>query len=474
MFDYFSPSSSPQSSPKEDAKRPLLGEEDPKTAKARRGTTFLTHGKSTQTLTSDEAECARGKFEFPTSQQLCALQVALSLGYVAYMLTSWMDTTMRQQILFPNCRDYWATHLMADWLIPGCVGSILVFWLFPIFCCMILLLYLYRDLLQTRIYYTMLAHQVHLDFTNVGFFHALSVRLMLIWCLLCLLMYPFAGVVTFYGFLQTLPFWIPVVSFGTMLYSQWDIEKRLVSVAKLVEVDVEWAANHINNSFFLRDYIAERAFHKVQKQFDKQKPPPQLETGEYIQAICAAAEEDHRNHLHDEVEHNRSLKQRAHITIFYAVSPWYWMRRFLYCNYLVDQRAKNFHFWFSIYFCFTCFLMTVLMILAVLTIITHLDLQGFIDAPPWMTLQKMAIVPLHPQCVDAKDSTGLIQMATGALRSTHRTFLQQFQAQDAVTEVNAALLAENSALQQQSEAQMAQIAALLAEVETLRAGAFST
>jgi hypothetical protein len=419
------------------------------------------------TLTSDEAECARGKFEFPTSQQLCFLQIALSFGYVAYMLTSWLDTSMRQRIIFPVCREYWGSHLMADWLIPGCIGSILMFWLFPIFCSMILLLYLYRDLLQTRIYYIMLAHQVHLDFTNVGFFNALSVRIMLIWCLLCLLMYPLAGVVTFYGFLQTLPFWIPVISFGTMLYSQWDIEKRLVSVAKLVEVDIEWAGNHVKNSFFLRDYIAERAFHKVRKEFDNQKPAPQLESGEYIQAICAAAEVDHRKHLHDEVEHDRTLKKRAHITIFYAVSPWYWMRQFLYCNYLVDHRAKNFHFWFSVYFAFTCFLTLFLTILTVATVITHFETQGLIEAPNWMTLHNLAIVPFNPNCME---NTGFIETATGALRGASNAFLQGFQVQRALGEENAALLAQNAALQQQSEAQMAQVAALLAEIATLKTG----
>lgn len=468
-----------------DSKRPLLAEEEghltPGTPKSsplsqpRRGRTFLTHGKSTQTLTSEEAECARGKFEFPTSRELCLIQIALCLGYCAYMLTSWLDTTMRQKLLFPVCKEYWRSSLMPELLITGCVGSILIFWLFPIFCCLILLLYLYRDLLQTRIYYIMLAHQVHLDFTNVSFFNAISVRVMLVWCALCLLMYPLSGTVTFYGFMQTLPFWIPVVSFGTMLYSQWDIEKRLVSVPKLVKTDVEWAGRHVRNSFFLRDYIAERVFHKVRKEFDKQKPPPQLQTGEYIQAICSAAEEDHRKHLHDEIAHDQDLKRRAHITIFYAVSPWYWMRQFLYCNYLVDIRAKNFHAWFQLYFCFTCLLALILSVFAVLTVITHLDAQDLISAPRWMTLQDVAIVPLNA-CTfkDDKDDsnivTGLVQMASGALRGTGSAFLGRFQAQGALQEENAALLAQNSALQRQSEAQMAQVAALLAEVATLRAG----
>merc|ERR1719161_1661722 len=283
------------------------------------------------------------KFDVPTSAQLVMTQILMTLGYMAYMMSSWLDTAMRHKELFPVCNEYWASsHFFLPLMSSACVSSILIYWTFPIFCCLVLLMFFYRDLLLTQMYYVMFAHQVHLDFRNISFFGAVSVRIMLSWCVLCVLMYPLTGTTGVHGILQTLPFWMPVISFGVMLYSTWDLEKRLVSVAKLVENDVEWAGNHVKNSFFLRDYIAEKALHQVRQVLDKQEPPPALQTGEYIQAICAAAEEDHRKHLHDEVEHDENLKRRSHITIFYAVSPWYWMRKFLYCNYLVDKRAKNF------------------------------------------------------------------------------------------------------------------------------------
>merc|ERR1719482_2289953 len=87
----------------------------------------------------------------------------------------------------------------------GCVGSIMIYWTFPLFCCQVLLLYFYRDLLQTRMYYMMFAHQVHLDFMNIPFFSALSVRMMLGWMLLSFAMYPLAGVVTFRGLARSSP-----------------------------------------------------------------------------------------------------------------------------------------------------------------------------------------------------------------------------------------------------------------------------
>merc|ERR1719217_860776 len=142
---------------------------------------------------------------------------------------------------------------------------------------------------------------------------------MVVWLVLCLAMYPLAGVTSWRAIALTLQFWLPVISFGALLYTQWDIEKRLVSVAKLVENDVEWAGNHVKASFFLRDYLAERAFQKVQKHLGKQKPAPVLSTGEYIFQIAYKAEELHEKHLQDESSHEKELQSKASTTIFHAI-----------------------------------------------------------------------------------------------------------------------------------------------------------
>merc|ERR1719265_995059 len=219
--------------------------------------------------------------------------------------------------------EYWiSSSFFSPLMASACISSILIYWTFPIFCCLVLLMYFYRDLLLTRLYYVMFVHQVHLDFRNISFLGAVSVRIMLSWCVLCLLMYPLTGTVGVHSILQTLPFWIPVMSFGAMLYAHWDLEKRLVSVAKLVENDVEWAGNHVKNSFFLRDYIAEKAFHQVRQVLDKQKPAPELSTGEYILQIAAEAEKLQNVKDHRQLKAlKKSLKRGASTTIFHAISP---------------------------------------------------------------------------------------------------------------------------------------------------------
>lgn len=350
----------------------------------------MIHGKSSNILEAEHVEemqkSGKKKYHAPTPCELSLMQVALSFGYTAYLITAWFSAATLHKVLFPVCSDYWASSgIFGPYLSVGCVFSIWVYWTFPILCCHILLLYFYRDLLQTRIYYVMFEYRVQLDFMNIGFFQAASVRLILLCFLATLLMYPLTGNLTFRSCLQTFPYWIPLASFIGMLYTQWDLETRLVSVAKLVEKDIEWAGRHIQESFFLRDYIAEEAFRRVAQELDKQKPAPSLSTGEYIVKIAEMAER-----MHEEVGSSKEekkawrteLKNKASKTVFHAVSPWYWGNRFLYSPYLVDDAAKNFHFWYRIYFLFTIVMNLLLLFVGVSTVLTILHHQGFITYLP--------------------------------------------------------------------------------------------
>ena len=297
-------------------------------------------------------------------------------------------------------------------------------------------------------YYEFFRHQVFIDFTNVSFLDALPVRLMLAWCVLCFAMYPLTGTTKLFGILQTLPFWFPLLSRFVLLYFQWDLEKRLVSVAKLVENDIEWASNHVKNSFFLRDYVAEEAFRKVQKHLDKQKPAPELTTGEYIFQIAYKAENLHEKHLHDESSHVSELQSKASTTIFHAISPWYWVNQFLYSPYLVDTRAQRFQFWFRIYVVFTIALMLILIFLSVSTILTLLSMQGVLPELPFNWIDWMAFGSSTSKQASFLTTSSDALRGPGFMQSSHTEIL--------------ALEAENKGLQ-------GEIAALLIENTYLKA-----
>eukprot|EP00746_Dinoflagellata_sp_MGD_P144280 gnl/MRDRNA2_/MRDRNA2_77033_c0_seq1.p1 gnl/MRDRNA2_/MRDRNA2_77033_c0~~gnl/MRDRNA2_/MRDRNA2_77033_c0_seq1.p1 ORF type:complete len:445 (+),score=45.88 gnl/MRDRNA2_/MRDRNA2_77033_c0_seq1:163-1497(+) len=421
-------------------KEPLLEHKQPLKAKK-----LMSHGSVDSIGHIESAgHIISDKFDEPTCSQLVITQIVMTLGYMAYMMSSWLDTTMRHKDLFPICSEYWASsHFFLPLMGGTCVSSILIYWTFPIFCCLVLLMYFYRDLLLTKMYYVMFVHQVHLDFRNVSFFGAVSVRIMLCWCVLCVLMYPLTGKVGVHGILQTLPFWMPVISFCAMLYSHWDLEKRLLSVAKLVENDVEWAGNHVKNSFFLRDYIAEKALHQVRDVLDQQIPAPQLSTGEYIVQIAAEAVKIQKVEDHRELKKlKKSLKKEHSTTIFHAISPRYWVYQFLYSPYLVDDSARDFHHWFRIYYWFTFVCMTLLVFFWLSTILTLFTMQKIVYLPPWLDFNWINwLASSGYQQQDYSKAFGFLQIFQGETQAYN---------------------AEISALQQQN-------AALLSEVASLKA-----
>merc|ERR1719281_2424367 len=97
-----------------------------------------------------------------------------------------------------------------------------------------------------------------------------------VWLVLATAIYPMTGNMTLHALMVTLPYWSPILSFSCMLIMTWDLERRLLSVAKLVEEDVEWANEHMVNSYFLKDFVAEAAFEHVHKRLKRTEPMPQI------------------------------------------------------------------------------------------------------------------------------------------------------------------------------------------------------
>lgn len=241
----------------------------------------------------------------------------------------------------------------------------------------------------------MFSHRVHLDFMNIGFFQAPMVILMLVWMALCVLMYPMTWAVTFPKIAVTLPFWIPVLSFGAMLFSQWDLETRLLSVSKFVESDVEWANTHMLESYFLRDYVAEAATHRVVKKLEAESSKPQLTMGEYIHMICNEAESMHN----DGEEPDEALASK---TLVSSWSSTYWVKLLVYSEYVVDAEYKKFHWWFAGYKVFTLVMVTFFLSLAFVTTVTHMHQQGVLPSSiltEWVHLDYVTILPYNPGSV---------------------------------------------------------------------------
>lgn len=371
--------------------------EQPHTTRSSQGSKTVRSGMGSA-LTSlvvtdeEEAEKIRHHFDYPEIHTLCFLQIGMSLGYIAYTTTAWLYVGSVRHELFPDCDHVWSEPLMR-W---GCEVSVLAFWTFPLFCCFFLLCFYFRDLLCTRLYYELLAHNVFLDFENVDFIDSSAVRVMLVWMIVALLMYPLSGVVFSWMKVKlTVSYWLPLLSFLGLLYASWDLESRLLSLSKYVEREFDQAKDHMSNSVFMRDHLCEYAFDDVQKHA---KSAQKIHTtGSYIRAIVKRAQglvgEVEEQELKDR-QKGRSVLHSRFLVVF---SSNYWVSRLLYCPMLDDYRAMRFRKWFKLYKGYTYILLIFLAYLMLATCVTHLHHQHILGTSwftVWFNVEHFLIIPV--------------------------------------------------------------------------------
>merc|ERR1719247_3959747 len=246
-------------------------------------------------------------------------------------MTSWFFLASRHRTLLPVCSAYWASWKVHGWwLAMGCSGSIFALWTFPLFCSLALLMQSYRDLLHERLYYEFLSRQLHIDFPNIPFSNEWSVRMLVVWVALGILTYPLAGLISLHGALRMVPFWVPILSFVLVYYMQWDLETRLVSVAKFVERDARWAVNHLDQAFFMKERFVIAASKHVNSTL---KGDVVLTMSEYIKMIAAEAVR-----MHEAGE----APPQPRRSVFHTWSPYYWASHILHSSNVKDQHVINF------------------------------------------------------------------------------------------------------------------------------------
>lgn len=391
--------------------KPLIGDVDgeifdPSSAPstARSESSYYKRKRQMQEIANEEeAEKVRHHFEYPSEAGLVIFQVCMSLGYCGYVVTSWLYIGAVRDEVLPNCSNVWP---YSHELQAVCDVSILAFWTFPIFCCIFLLIFFYRDLLSTRMYYEMLCHNVYLDMENVDFFKSRPVRILLFWMVLGMMMYPATGNFHLHGVKATLGYWIPIMSFLGMLYSTWDLETRLLSLAKYVEREFDDAKVHMHNSVFIRDYFCKKAFERVR---DTARKVDKIHTtGSYIKAIVKMAEKmATEKQWTGEVEAEIENEAAGYDSFFVAFSKKYWVADFLYCPALEDTRARKFRNWFRAYAVYTFLLMALFLYLFVATVVSHLHHQGVLESSLLTQMFKVdhfMVVPVGPS--HSKDVTG--------------------------------------------------------------------
>lgn len=372
------------------------------TPQKQRRPSHLTHKESAELLrreslvllTHEESAAARDHFEYPSARFLALTHIAHSLGYCGYTLTSWLFVSIQHKNIWPSCSARWGGLWSVESV--ACSASILVFWTFPLFLCLYNLAFSYQDLLKIRLYYEMFSHRVNIDYKNLSFWGSPGVWAIIAVTALSCSVYPMAGKLSLRDVFMTLPYWIPIVSFVCLLYSMWDTESRLLSVAKFVERDPEWATEHLADSYFITDFVAEASFNSIVRDMKEQFPSPKLTTGEFILEIAAEAERIITSSPRRQKAQLRKLSTTSVQNPLHAVFAKYWVRELLWSPFLVDPEAAQFHFWFSVYCIYSLVLAGFIVLLFALTVVDHLHEQSFLDdswLTRWFNLNYLNVVP---------------------------------------------------------------------------------
>jgi len=354
----------------------------------------------------EEQEEILERFQAPKVWMLVVLNTAMALGYSAYVLTSWSYATIMHQTMFPPCvfiplQDMdWST-----WYMPGCKIAVLAFWLLPLVSVFVVLGLFYRNCLQSQLYYTLASHRVHLDFADGAFFGSIS-----IWCLMAI---TFVGLTTYayydwsyntliYRIRFTIPYWIPIASFAGALWSAWDVEKQLVSLAKVVEKDLDWVKQEIPKTYLIRDYVARKAWANIRGTISAS------DTTSWVKALV---QECARIEAAGGTEHRETL-------IFRFLDSHYWVTEFLYNDKVRDARATNFHWWFRIFKCFVACMVVLVIYLMTATLFTVFqglftkllgDWSWWLTVGPLMVMDNDGHLGAHAFHPTAPPSTTLLQ-----------------------------------------------------------------
>eukprot|EP00746_Dinoflagellata_sp_MGD_P007834 gnl/MRDRNA2_/MRDRNA2_115576_c0_seq1.p1 gnl/MRDRNA2_/MRDRNA2_115576_c0~~gnl/MRDRNA2_/MRDRNA2_115576_c0_seq1.p1 ORF type:complete len:377 (-),score=53.29 gnl/MRDRNA2_/MRDRNA2_115576_c0_seq1:6-1136(-) len=327
-----------------------------------------------QPASSDEIKDVRKKLRVPAAWELVVMNMGMSLGYSVYVLTAWLYCALMKDHIFPNCGAVW-TKDSFSFMALLCKACVLAFWSLPLYCCVVVLGIFYRNVLNSWLYYEFASHRLHLDYTNVSFFSAFSVISMIVWGVVGCTMYFFRDlsvVAVLWGVKSTIPYWIPLLSFLGMLYTSWDLELSLISLAKYVEDDLEWSQQHLLQTYLVRDYVAEAAWKKLKIEGKLPKK------GTMADLIKVLAEEV-------SAMQQAGTAAGANPYLLAVLSKSYWVTDLLYYDDLKDERTSGFHSWFTafMWFVFFCGIFIVYMFSCTVVSVFHAELHSIIGDWAW-------------------------------------------------------------------------------------------
>jgi hypothetical protein len=175
-----------------------------------------------------------------------------------------------------------------------------------------------------------------------------------------------------WGIKSTIPYWIPVVSFLGMLYTSWDLEVSLISVAKYVEEDLEWSQQHLLQTYVVRDFVAQATWKKLKKE---RKLPDKLDMAALLKVLAEDVA----------VMQKDGQSEAKNPFLLDVLSGDYWVTDLLYYEHLEDSRTSGFHSWFVVFkwFVFFCTIIVLYLFTCTVFSVFSAELSSIIGSWAW-------------------------------------------------------------------------------------------
>lgn len=348
---------------------------------------------------------------------MCILNVSTVIGAYFYVLASVHKT--------PKCyeyNDYTETMIF-------CNVCSFCFWTFPLVCTLVVVLLFAKNMFDTRLYYESMLHKCLLDYRNAALTESPVLWLLLVYGILALLTFIFvvadhvdAGdkAANFAGeVFGALAYFAPVLSFGIVFSSYWQIESQLIPLPKFCETDPTFASALLAEGTYVPEAEFRLAFENVEEKLEKKDKEamsaglpewPPMASHEYFGMLLLAAKEElkasaetvdkdpplplawYEQCLADRgyapVEDYQTLRygletatQRRpdEFSSSYSIRKGgYWAYRLLFSPHLYDDRVKDFRWWCRAYLLFVAVSLAFFIYTFTTTTITFLTYQRII------------------------------------------------------------------------------------------------
>jgi len=292
-----------------------------------------------------------------------ALNLLAVSGAFFFVMATWED-------IMPQCYKHEGAGAFKDFL---CHSTTFCFWTYPIICPMVMILVVWRNVLQTRLYYECLLNEMLVDFessaaTNPG-----------VWFIVAYGMIAFSMVFfensplpkTKFIF-ALLAYWAPIFTFLMFLFKNWSIETFLIPLPCYCSTDPEYAGKVFHHACkcFVPEAYMQIAFINTVERLEKERASKKdtsaffgMLKDEIIKEIeSTGGLGELETYVPESMVKPLGLVERPPyrtrfskisrpevLTIGYNLRHGYWVSNVLFNTYLVDSRSGTFRQWSRVF-----------------------------------------------------------------------------------------------------------------------------